>query len=473
MWKNILLARVERSAPETFTTSFGIRFRRVTKPLLRPILRLAARRRIHIEGYPNLQKDVPYIFASTHSFVDDVIVNYACVDRSAYMLVGTPDQVEHNPAMYAAWLNGMVFVDKLDPQSRKDSVEKMVRVLESGSSVILYPEGAWNNTENLLVQPLFAGPWLLAQRTGCRVVPIAIYRDVRGLRWRRVCHLLVLALLRCSGFFAGQRLTILGDRRGAVSGPCVYACTHVGRYDIEMALRIIGRQCWFFMGDPGRSYRDLDGLVLRMNGTIFTDTAFKEDRRIGKETCIHTLERGGSVLIFPEGAWNITENLVVQPLFPGAAEMALRTGAKIVPIAIEQYGKRYCANIGEPIDPRAYRQAPCEAGAGTAGMPGREEKQRLTDHLRDVLCTLRWEIWAQAAPAARADLSETAAEYLEGIMRESEKGYTVEEILRTRFHPKEASPAEAFAFLQKLKPCRENAFLLRGREAYLRREPPQ
>lgn len=180
MWKNILLARVERSAPETFTTSFGIRFRRVTKPLLRPILRLAARRRIHIEGYPNLQKDVPYIFASTHSFVDDVIVNYACVDRSAYMLVGTPDQVEHNPAMYAAWLNGMVFVDKLDPQSRKDSVEKMVRVLESGSSVILYPEGAWNNTENLLVQPLFAGPWLLAQRTGCRVVPIAIYQEYRS-----------------------------------------------------------------------------------------------------------------------------------------------------------------------------------------------------------------------------------------------------------------------------------------------------
>lgn len=180
MWKNVLLTRVEKSTPETFTTSFWIKFRRLIKPVLRPILRLAVGRKIHIESFPELQKDVPYIFASTHSFVDDVIVNYTCVDRSAYMLIGTPDQIEHNPAMYAAWLNGMVFVDKLNPQSREDSVEKMVRILKSGSSIILYPEGAWNNTENLLVQPLFAGPWILAQRTNCKVVPVAMYQEYKS-----------------------------------------------------------------------------------------------------------------------------------------------------------------------------------------------------------------------------------------------------------------------------------------------------
>lgn len=179
MWKNILLTRVERSTPETFATPFGFKFRKVFKPILRPILRLASGRRIHVEAYPKLEKGVPYIFASTHGFVDDVITNYACVDRSAYMLVGTPDQVEHNPLMYAAWLCGMVFVDKINPQSRKDSVEKMVRCLENGTSVIVYPEGAWNNTENLLVQPLFASPWILAQRTGCKVVPVAMHQEYK------------------------------------------------------------------------------------------------------------------------------------------------------------------------------------------------------------------------------------------------------------------------------------------------------
>lgn len=180
MWKNILLTRVMTASPETFTTPFGLRFRRILHPILRPVLRLASGCRIHVENYPKLEKGTPYVFASTHSFVDDVITNYATVDRSAYMLVGTPDQVEHNPAMYAAWVNGMVFVDKINPQSRKDAVEKMVRVLKGGSSVIVYPEGAWNNTENLLVQPLFASPWLLAQRTGCKVVPVAMYHEYKS-----------------------------------------------------------------------------------------------------------------------------------------------------------------------------------------------------------------------------------------------------------------------------------------------------
>lgn len=179
MWRNILLTRVLTSTPKTFATSVGFKIRRFIKPALRPVLRLASGRRIHVESYPKLEKGVPYIFVSTHSFVDDIITNYAVVDRCAYTLIGTPDQVEHNPLLYAAWLCGMVFVNKVDPQNRKDSVEKMVRVLENNTSVIVYAEGAWNNTENLLVQPLFASPWILAQRTGCKVVPIAMHQEYK------------------------------------------------------------------------------------------------------------------------------------------------------------------------------------------------------------------------------------------------------------------------------------------------------
>lgn len=179
MWTNILLTRVKKSSPETFASNFGFRVRKCLHSMLRPILRIASGRSIHVESYPNLERNQPYIFVSTHGFVDDVITNYAVIDRSAFMLVGTPDQVEHNPLMYASWLCGMVFVDKVNEQSRKDALEKMVRVLENGSSVIVFAEGAWNNTENLLVQPLFASPWILSQRTGCKVVPIAMYQEYK------------------------------------------------------------------------------------------------------------------------------------------------------------------------------------------------------------------------------------------------------------------------------------------------------
>ena len=179
MSTNYLLTRVETATVENFATPLGFKIRKFIKPALRPILRLASGRRIQVESYPKLEKDVPYIFVSTHFFVDDIITNYAIIDRLAYTLIGTPDQVEHNPLLYAAWVCGMIYVDKINPQNRKDAVEKMVRTLENNTSVIIYPEGAWNNTENLLVQPLFASPWILAQRTGCKVVPITMHQEYK------------------------------------------------------------------------------------------------------------------------------------------------------------------------------------------------------------------------------------------------------------------------------------------------------
>ena len=56
MWTNYLLTRVEKSTPEAFAAHFGFQLRRLMKPALRPILRLASGRRIHIEAYPRTQR---------------------------------------------------------------------------------------------------------------------------------------------------------------------------------------------------------------------------------------------------------------------------------------------------------------------------------------------------------------------------------------------------------------------------------
>ena len=303
--------------------------------------------------------------------------------------------------------------------------------------------------KNFLLRLMMPLPELEAYYRAQRAEQFQNGEPVRGIEWRKRTHGLIIALLKLNRIFSGQKLTVMADRRSRTGRPLIYACTHVGRYDIEMAIQLIGDPLWFFMGDPGAVYKNLDGLILWLNGTIFTDTAFKEDRHIGKETCVKTLEQGGSLLIYPEGAWNITENQVVMPLFSGTAEMAIRTGVEIVPIAIEQYGKHYYANVGENISPAGYDLT---------------QKQRLTDDLRDALCTLKWEIWEQFPITSRASLPKDAADqYLAGIMSQTENGYTVEEIIRTRFHRKETSPEEAFAHLEKLIPCRENAFLFRIR----------
>ena len=177
MVKNIWIPKVMEWDVEHFTSSIGMKIRRFINPVFRRALKLGTRRKIIVEQYPKLEKKSPYIFSSSHSFDDDAISALSIIDRSAYFLAGTSEQILHNPQMYAGWINGMVYVNRLDAKSRKDSIEKMVRVLEMGSSVLIFPEGGWNNTENLLIQPLFAGPFTLWQRTGRPVVPIASFHE--------------------------------------------------------------------------------------------------------------------------------------------------------------------------------------------------------------------------------------------------------------------------------------------------------
>ena len=51
----------------------------------------------------------------------------------------------------------------------------MIRLLNSGTSVLIFPEGQYNNTPNLLCQKLFASPYTLNQATGAKVVPVSSY----------------------------------------------------------------------------------------------------------------------------------------------------------------------------------------------------------------------------------------------------------------------------------------------------------
>lgn len=173
--KNIGIPRVLKSGVDDFTTDFGMDFRNKIKKPLKFVLKAATKGNIIIECERHLEDDEAYIFTSTHYFSEDIIAALASIKKNAYALIGATDQIETNPQMYAAWLNGIIYVNRWDKQSRKDSVEKMERVLNHGNSVLIYPEGGWNNTENLLCQEFFKGPHILSARTNCKVVPVSQY----------------------------------------------------------------------------------------------------------------------------------------------------------------------------------------------------------------------------------------------------------------------------------------------------------
>lgn len=272
---------------------------------------------------------------------------------------------------------------------------------------------------------------------------------IKGVELRKKIHCITVQLMKIERAFLRHSLKVIGDERIATSKPKIYAVTHIGRYDIETSIEAIKENAFFVWGDPGKLYKSPEKLLLNMIGMIFVDTDNKEDRQISLQTMIKLLKQNGNIIIFPEGAWNITENEPVTKLYTGAIEAAILGGAEIIPVAIDHYGADYYVNIGRNIDCSNMKL---------------EDKREESDKLRDILSTLKWQIWEEYGAGSRADFSEDYSEiFLNEIMKESDNGYTIEEINRTRFKDKNiTTPEEAFEHLSLLKPNKNNAFLLQS-----------
>ncbi len=245
--------------------------------------------------------------------------------------------------------------------------------------------------------------------------------------------------------FRKQDITVIAPpprHRGRV----IFACTHIGGNGLENIYEKLGRGCWWFVGDPCFMYRDISGLFVYLNGCIFMDTDDKEDRRISCLRAVELLKGGGSLMIFPKGARNGSENLPVMPLFSGTAKMALETDSPVIPVAIEQYDRRFVINFGHEIYPE--------------GFCNRDE---LTRTLRDAMAALKWEIWEKEGVHSRSSLPEDYRERFISLFEKRIHPYdTMETVERSRFHTREEmEQKDAFSYLDRLVPCRENAFLPR------------
>lgn len=270
-------------------------------------------------------------------------------------------------------------------------------------------------------------------------------KPLKHIRLREKLYPLFVAFLKIDRLFRRQKISILGDAP-KVTGQVIYACTHIDENDLENIYETIQHSCWWFLGDPKELYKEISGLLISFNGGIFLDTGDKEDRRIAFLRSVELLQNGGSLMIFPEGARNNSESLPVMPLYQGTAKMAMETGVKIIPVAIEQYEKQFIIKFGDELHPSSF--------ASSAA---------LTERLRDGLATLKWEIWETQPLQSRSALPEN---YREQRIREFEKKIfpydTLESVERTRYHTKaEIEQKEVEAHLDRLIPCKENAFLFR------------
>lgn len=204
---------------------------------------------------------------------------------------------------------------------------------------------------------------------------------------RRI-HPILMFLLRVKSRLSGLTYEFVSEKRVDVKSgkTVVYAITHIGKFDYEMLVEACDIFAYPFAGDWELMYATVDDYFLRANGVLWVDTSDKEDRQNSFKFMIKALKQGIPMLIYPEAIWNLTANLPIMKIFPGAIQAAKECNVPIIPIAIEQRGKHFLLNVGEELD------------------FSNPEESVAVQMLRDTLATLKWEIWEYLPQERRADI---------------------------------------------------------------------
>lgn len=227
--------------------------------------------------------------------------------------------------------------------------------------------------------------------------------------------------------------------------PVIYAVNHFCFADTPIMGRITPRRSYILLGKQRLGFSDW--LYFILNGVIFVDRKDKEDMAASKQAMSAYLNKGRSIVMFPEGTWNLTENQLMLPMRWGIIDIAKETGAQIIPTVLEydREKKRCFVRFGVPM---VFTPEDSKAEAIIA--------------LRDTLATMCWEFLERNGTYSRANLDMD--------FERKKLFYSVEEYppidweyeSSCVYHP-HTTPVEAFAHLDQLIPCWKNAFLLRNK----------
>lgn len=191
-YKNLFISKLNTKDVDHFTTDTGLFLRRKTNGVFRklcnvftnatinyPLSKKRNANNIIVERYPKLEKGESYIFVGSHVCPEDIETMLNIIDRNAYLILGSVENLNYNPEVYLSWLNGMIVFNVLDQKERRDLLPKMERVLKT-QSILIFPEGSHNYDLNKLIKPLYDGPVNLALKTGKKIVPIVMVKDYKN-----------------------------------------------------------------------------------------------------------------------------------------------------------------------------------------------------------------------------------------------------------------------------------------------------
>lgn len=131
--------------------------------------------KLTIIGEENVPKDEAVLYVANHRSMFDIVYTYSRVPRLTGYI--SKSGVLKVPAL-RAWMKRLhcLFLDRDDIKQGLKTILSAIDLVKSGVSICIFPEGTRNrNSEdsaNLL--EFKDGSFKIAQKTGCKIVPIAI-----------------------------------------------------------------------------------------------------------------------------------------------------------------------------------------------------------------------------------------------------------------------------------------------------------
>ena len=131
----------------------------------------------------------------------------------------------------------------------------------------------------------------------------------------------------------------------------IFVGNHTCPEDIETMLNIIDRNTYLILGSDEVLKYDPEMYLSWLNGMIVFNTLNKQMRKDLMPKMERVL-RTNSILILPECSHNYHPSNLINPLFDGPINLALKTGRKIVPICLvrDEYHKVSYIDVGNPIN---------------------------------------------------------------------------------------------------------------------------
>lgn len=143
----------------------------IVKMALKIILFIAGIK-VTVSGIENVPKNKAVLYVANHRSYVDILLGYTTVPTLTGFV--SKKEMERVPFI-RTWMRFLncLFLDRENLKEGLKTILAGIEKIKEGYSIFIMPEGTRNQKEELL--PFHEGSFKLAQKSGCPVIPVAIY----------------------------------------------------------------------------------------------------------------------------------------------------------------------------------------------------------------------------------------------------------------------------------------------------------